>query len=468
MRPAELQARLASELQYRADRPGGVPKGECVACSGPGAMLSRLSYSHHECGTTMPLEDFHGWLMEHGLIGALIEDDALPVPVCGLGAEIPDPPEYLVKGSVLEAEIGLFVGQGGDFKTTGALMLGGAVAGGYALFDSHVFRARQGRVLIVSNEDGLGVLLNRLEALIEGHGWDREAVLGGMYFLALEGVDLDSARWRDHVSDQVEALGIDLVIFDPYAELTTKPENDNDATKELVRYWRSLNRRGVTVLIVHHAGKKSEGRSKLDRIRGASALNAAARFVYFFEQVDMGFSVECLKLSRGERPEKFVVRADIDADPLNRASWTSARLSYLSEHRAEDLAAETFVLECLTPEPGPTSTEIRSLASSKGINPREAAEALKALQEAGRIDFDKGFRNARHWYRNEPASPSAKTTENEPASQADAGSAHPAYAGNAGSPERPCDPAPSLEGSAGSGGRVCADVDELLNAEAEA
>lgn len=400
----------ADALSIPAGRGGGFGPGPCPECGEWKFSIQKSGYACSACeikGTN--LEQLANYLE----LDATSEAEELPVPVRALDADPPRPPEYRVQEFALEAELGIFVGQGGDWKTTSAVTVGGCVAGGYPLFDSRIFLARQGRVLIVSNEDGLGVLLNRLEALIRGHGWDRERVLGNVYFLAQEGVDLDSAAWRSHLSDQVDELGISVVIFDPYAELTTQPENDNDAVKSLVRYWRSLCSKGVTVLVVHHAGKKSEGKGKLDRIRGASALNAAARFVYFFEQAEVGFSVECLKLSRGERPTKFVVQADIEADTNNGASWTRARLSYMSEHAAEDMVAERFVLGALTAEPGPTSSELKKMGAAEGVDVREMSEALKHLRERGHIDYEAGEYNRRHWHLKSVAS---RTEGNRPKS----------------------------------------------------
>lgn len=265
------------------------------------------------------------------------EDEALPVPVRLLDMPKAEPPQWQIRKLVTRGDIGLLVSDGGVGKSTMAYALAAACAGGYPAFDDSQYETGSPTpVLIVSEEDPAGIIQNRVEALIAGHGWDRERIVGNVHILAMGGVSLDERSWQEHIAAQVQTRGIGLVIFDPYAELTLARENDNDAAKPLIRFWRRLSHEtGTTVLVVHHLGKLGEGKRAMDRIRGASALYSAARFAYALEPAGESITVECLKLSRAAKPEPFALHRTIESAPDNETEWQSATLAAGSALLAE-------------------------------------------------------------------------------------------------------------------------------------
>ena len=327
-------------------------------------------------------------------------EEALPCAVSALEAEPPAVPAFAITGFLLDREIHLLVSDGGVGKTTVALAVAASLAGGYDLFECPAFKVNSpGPVLFVSEEDGLGVLQNRLKALVRGHGWDREQVLSNIHLIAQKGVSLDDANWRAHITAEVERIGAKLVVLDPLAELTTAAENSNDEMKPNVRFFRALTvKTGASVLVSHHAGKPVEGKRKIDRIRGASALNSAARGIWFLESMEIGILVECLKMSRSEKPKRFVVKRDIDSDPENRAKWSAARLSYASQTDAEDETAERFVVGELTRRGTLNTTELKELAKGTGVAAVDLSKALKNLEAIGRIGYENGPRNSKMWH----------------------------------------------------------------------
>jgi hypothetical protein len=160
--------------------------------------------------------------------------------VCLLGAAPEPPPEFQAEPLIIAREPVLFAGDSGSMKTTCAVHLGAATAIGAAIFGR--FPAQAGAVLFVSGEDPLGVIQNRVEAMIRGHGWPREKVLANLHVLALAGTDLAAGHWRAHLLALVQRLGVKLVILDPLADLATGDENDNSARREVVATWRAPGR----------------------------------------------------------------------------------------------------------------------------------------------------------------------------------------------------------------------------------
>ena len=329
-----------------------------------------------------------------------IDGAALPQAVSALEAQPPELPAFAITGFLLDREIHLLVSDGGVGKTTLALAIAAAMSGGYDLFGCPTFKVNApGSVLVLSEEDGLGVLQNRIEAIVRGHGWDGERVLSNVYLIAQEGASLDDLGWRAHILSEVKRTGARLVVLDPWAELTLAEENSNKETKPLVRFLRKITAKaGAAVLVLHHAGKPQDGKRKIDRIRGATALTAAARGIWFLESLEIGIAVECLKMSRSEKPRAFVVKRKIESDPENRTIWDTARLTYASQTDAEDQIAEQFVLDQLTRRDTLNTTELKALAKGTGVSGVGVSGALRDLSAIGKIGYEKGPNNSKRWH----------------------------------------------------------------------
>lgn len=417
----EARDALAKELKgVESDNPVGAAKVL-------GRVASRVQFSHETEWASFALsaeKALNPWLngrarvVAEGIVAGCREQGArqrngavdnliaersteLPCAVSALEAEPPDTPSFAITGVLLKQEIHLLVSDGGDGKTSVALAMAGSLANGSPLFDFPGFEVSEpGPVLFISEEDGVGVLQNRLGALVRGHGWDHQRVMSSVFLLAQEGTTLDTLPWREHILAEVKRIGARLLILDPLAELTLAAENSNDDAKPLVRFLREITTTtGAAVLLLHHAGKMVEGKRKLDRVRGASALNSAARAIYFLESMEIGIAVECLKLSRSEKPPKFVIKREIQSDPENPALWTSARLSYASQTDAEDQAAERLVLDQLARRGSLNSSQLKELAKGTGIGAVDVSRAIKNLDALGTISHEKGPKNSKIWSR---------------------------------------------------------------------
>jgi hypothetical protein len=321
------------------------------------------------------------------------QDAPLPCAVRALDAPVPEPLQFHVQPIVIANEYHLFVGAGGEGKTTLLLGLAGAVAGGYRAYDA--FDTVPAPVYIVSEEDAAAIVLNRLEAMCEGHGWDRDRVLGNVHVLAQAGASLNNARWQDHLIAEVRRTGAKLCILDNLAELTTGQENVNDDAKAVNRFIRRLMAAtAAAVAVIHHAGKPAEGKRKIDRVRGASAYVAAARAVYWLERHAEGVAVETLKYNRGRPPAPFVVSLDVEESAPG--TWLSAQLCYINPRVADDSRAEAFVLEQL--DAGRMNTSmLKRAAKGTGISALDVSGAISRLEKLGRIEHVPGPKNAKMW-----------------------------------------------------------------------
>lgn len=326
-------------------------------------------------------------------------ENHLPIAVSALEIGDLEPPSFLISDFLPAGEITLLVSDGGVGKTTLALSIALAIAGGENFLGFSGFRVKSpGPVLIVSEEDGGGVLGNRLEAMVRGHGWEREKILGRIHILAQQGVRLDDPAWQEQLLAEVERIGARLVVLDPLAELTLTEEDSNSGIKHVVRFLRVISSQtGAAVLLLHHFGKRVEGKRQLDRIRGASALNAAARAIHSLERTGGGLEVECLKMSRASRPRNFKVRLEIQTDPSNSSRWAHACLTHASLG-GDTEAARRLVIELLREHGTLNTSEVKEFAKGKGVSAQRISEAIKELAAEGTTRFDLRPKGAKKWY----------------------------------------------------------------------
>jgi hypothetical protein len=267
----------------------------------------------------------------------------IPAPTCALEAPAPEPITWVIENLWTAGDIGLLVGDGGSFKTTAALHMAAAIAGGYEVFGH--FRTERKPVLIVSAEDPQSVILQRLDAFIAGHGWDAARVKANVHVLASPDASLADPAWRRALEEAVDRIRPGFLVLDPLAELLGGDENSNTDARPVLKFVRALAARcGAATAIVHHAGKGGPEKRPLDRVRGASAIPSAARVLFFFEFRDDGIAVEHLKMSRAPKLDRFVLGRAVTSEPGNRAMWRSATLTYAPARVHAETRAETFIL----------------------------------------------------------------------------------------------------------------------------
>jgi putative DNA primase/helicase len=373
------------------------------------------------------------------------EPEGFPDPVRLLDAPPPEPVTWLIDDLWTAGDIGLLVAPDGVMKTTLALHIACAVAGGRPAFGR--FPTRHRPVLFISEEDPQSVLVNRAEAMVRGQGWDRTAVLGNLHVLAMTGIDLIDPAWAAHVLAAITRLDVGLVILDPLAEIASGDENSNSERRPLMKACRRFTQpTGAAVMLVHHFGKAGGGadgeRPKRERIRGATGVSSASRCTYTLEPRDGEVQIECLKLSRGAKPAPFIVRPTITSRPESRLVWESARFDHVDLRTAALDRAEAYLVEHLAGGVALTSTDLRTAAKGSGISNEEIARALVHLETRRLVTFTEGPRGAKLWRLtvatggpNGPAGPAVRGPSRDPADPAGTlprqghlvARAHPAY-----------------------------------------
>jgi putative DNA primase/helicase len=175
-----------------------------------------------------------------------------------LRLDIP-PREMLLAPILPERSLAMLYAPRGLGKSWLALSIGLAVASGATLLRWSAPQQRS--VLYVDGEMPLVSLQERLKAISEG--FDNEIPNDAFRILAADqiegGINLSSGEGQKSIDPLLK--DIDLLILDNLSTLaSTTSESASDAWVPMQNWLLNLRRRGVSVLIVHHAGTNGRQR----------------------------------------------------------------------------------------------------------------------------------------------------------------------------------------------------------------
>ena len=237
----------------------------------------------------------------------------------------------------------------GTGKTHVALGIAYAVATGSAFLKWRAPRAR--RVLLVDGEMPAAALRERLQRISDGETptpatlriMAGDLIEHGVGNLASPAVQAELDPFLD---------GVELLILDNLSSLTaTLRENDADGWSPIQQWLLRLRRRGISVLIVHHAGKAGgqRGTSRREDVLDTSislrhpsdyAPEQGARFEVHIEK---GRGIH------GEQAKPFEAWLEV---VNNTAVWTMKEIEDLDRQRAQELLAAGLSLREVAEELG--------------------------------------------------------------------------------------------------------------------
>ena len=266
----------------------------------------------------------------------------------------------------------------GTGKTHVALGIAYAVATGSTFLKWRAERPRQ--VLLVDGEMPASALRERLQRTANGDGAGTPATLKiiagdlvehGIGNLASPGIQAELDPWLD---------GVELLILDNLSSLTAAlRENDSDSWSPIQQWLLRLRRSGVSVLIVHHAGKGGEqrGTSRREDVLDTSislrrpsdyAPTQGARFEV---HIDKGRGI------LGEHAKPFEARLDSSE---HKTVWTMKDVEEVDQVRIAALLAAGMSVRDIADEIGISKSVVHRL---KQRIEQEAADAAAGEARAG-------------------------------------------------------------------------------------
>jgi putative DNA primase/helicase len=288
-----------------------------------------------------------------------------------LALDVP-PREMLLAPILPERSLGMLYAPRGIGKSWLGLSMALTVASGGSLLRWNAPRPR--RVLYVDGEMPLPDLQARLDLIIAGAGIEIEN--WGMKILAADdtehGINLASTEGQRALEENLD--GVDLLVLDNLSTLTTGSEGASDAWLPTQNWLLRLRRRGVAVLLVHHAGVNGRQRGTSRREDALDTVIALRRPNNYSPEQGARFEVHLEKartLAGGAAmPFEAAIEPFADADSKPGVRWKASDIQ--SAVPALDRAAALY-------EAGLT---VRQAAGMLGISRSEAGRLrLRAIAE---------------------------------------------------------------------------------------
>ncbi len=172
------------------------------------------------------------------------------------------------------------------------------------------FPTAKGRTLVVQAEIPEPELQKRLGLMLKDA--DEVPEPNTIYFLTDRSIKLDRPEGLALLRQHIARVRPDLLVIDPLARFMV---GDESGTKDMGAFIAALDLLiqdyNLTVLVVHHTGKPGpDGREGGHRLRGSSALFAAADSVLMLDRADDGFKLS-FELRHGKEPSPlYLTRTD--------------------------------------------------------------------------------------------------------------------------------------------------------------
>ena len=269
--------------------------------------------------------------------------------------------DYLLHPVIPEQGIVMLVAKRGIGKTFTALHMSLSVAGGLSLFNWHAPKAR--RVLYMDGEMPAISMQERLAALATGMAAPPHA----MQNFSIITPDIQSRPMPDLATTYgQQALepflaGVDLLVLDNLATLCrTGKENESQSWTPMQTWLLDLRRRGMAVLLVHHAGKSGDQRGTSAREDIMDTVISLRRPTTYSVAEGARFEVHLTKARGivGEDAMPFEVHLRSEG---NQLIWDVNELVNVQAEQLKQLLAEGFSIRDCADEMGVSKSVVHRL-----------------------------------------------------------------------------------------------------------
>ena len=252
------------------------------------------------------------------------------------------PPREMLLGPIMpEKGLAMLYASRGLGKSWLALSVAVAVATGGRLLRWEAPTPR--RVLVVDGEMPLADLQARLNAILLGAG--SNVPNNNLQILAADnceaGINLGSVHGQQALEAHLD--GIDLLIIDNLSTLTSGSEGASDAWLPMQNWLLRLRRKGIAVLIVHHAGVNGRQRCTSRREDALDTVIALRRPADYSAEQGARFElhIEKARTLVGDGGVPFEAKVDPFMAECGKSGirWFGADLMPPILHRAAELFA---------------------------------------------------------------------------------------------------------------------------------
>jgi putative DNA primase/helicase len=286
------------------------------------------------------------------------------------------PREMLLSPVLPESSLSMVYAPRGMGKSLYSMSIGLAVASGGVFLGW--FAPKPRRVLYVDGEMAIVDLKERLAAISAGLGI--EVPNENFRILAADQTESGINLGEPDGQKSLEALldGVDLLILDNLSTLcTTGSEAASDAWIPMQSWLLSLRRKGIAVLLVHHAGVNGRQRGTSRREDALDVVMALKRPAKYSPAEGARFEIHFEKIR--QRVEGFGGPFEAKATTVlgsgqNRLTWSRAEIGPSPVARAAELFAQGLTVRQVAVQLGISKSEAGRLKQRLEADARDKAE----------------------------------------------------------------------------------------------
>jgi hypothetical protein len=231
---------------------------------------------------------------------------------------------------------------------------------------------RPRKVLYVDGEMPAKALQDRINALVEASGGIEPE---NLRFLAMDmqelGVSVNLAKPEDQAAVEAQLHGAELVVFDNLSTLVSAGrENDAESWDEMQSWLLRLRRKGVSALLIHHAGRGGNARGTSKREDVLDTVISLRHPDDYIPSEGAHFEVHLTKARGIYGDDALPFEAKLET-VNGHAIWTTRALPDAEAEQVLDMSQARM--------------SVRDIASEIGISKSKVARIQAKLKEEGRL-----------------------------------------------------------------------------------
>jgi len=198
--------------------------------------------------------------------------ERLPTTLAYKLSSVREEAKWLIDGLWLDRGVGFIGAQPKCGKSFLALDMAVAVSSGTPCL-RHYTVPRTGSVVLFAAEDDLCDVRSRLDGICRASKTSLDKL--AIHVITVPVLRIDLEQQQRQLKETLKHLQPKLLILDPFVRLHRSNENDSGEIAQILAFLRELNRLFMTsIVVVHHAKKKSANERTGQALRGTSEFHA--------------------------------------------------------------------------------------------------------------------------------------------------------------------------------------------------
>jgi len=302
----------------------------------------------------------------------------LPVVLAGQLEQQAEALRWLIEGLWARSAIGLIGGAPKCCKTWFGLDMAISVATGTPAL-GHFPVVAPGPALVYLAEDALPQVRCRIESVCRRRRIRIEQL--DLHVITAPTLRLDQKADQDRLAETITTVKPVLVLLDPLVRLHRLDENSAGEISGLLSFFRDLQRRfGTAIVLVHHASKKQRSQPG-QALRGSSDLHAIGDCNAYLARKDQRIMLT-IEHRAARSPEPMLLELVSDED--GSAVALQVAVGHAAQPARGEVAIEDRVLDAMDQSSGPMTRS--ALREALRINNKRLGDVLAMLEREGLIE----------------------------------------------------------------------------------